>query len=298
MSRLHTLLALGLSVVFGLGWVFGKAALDHFPPVLMAAFRFGCAGLAMLPFCKWPQIGIGNVFLVSALAIGIPYGLSNFGLSQLDVSITVLLVQLEAPILILMSAMFLKEIPSRQVVLGVVLAFCGVTLVAGRPVFDGSVLPIALTVASMIVWATGQLCIRRLGLASSFGLLAALSLAAVPQLVLASLILETDHLQVIATASWQNWMQVVYLGLAMTAGGIGVWYALISRYEISLVAPFLLLVPAVSILGGVLFLGEVVDVLTLAGGAVIVAGVSIATFVKSRPASNPKVKQELADERL
>ena len=129
MKKAHCIIALALPFIFGLGWIFGKAALDHFPPILMAALRFGTAGLIMLPFVEWPKIKLHHLILLSALAIGIPYSLSNYGLSKLDVSTTVLLVQLEAPFLIMMSLLFLRERPSGILIIGVTISFFGVILV-------------------------------------------------------------------------------------------------------------------------------------------------------------------------
>ncbi|CAM5522642.1 EamA family transporter [Mycolicibacterium aubagnense] len=292
----HRFLALTLSIIFGLGWVFGKAALDHFPPIIMAAFRFGCAGLAMLPFCKWKGLSLKEVIILSVLSISIPYSLSNYSLSQLDVSVTVMLAQMEAPILIVMSALFLREIPSRTIILGVVVSFIGVTFVAGRPVVSGSFFPVILAVVSMVIWSTGQLMIRRLSLTASFSLLGALSLLAAPQLVILSFVFGEPQIQSVWTASATNWLQVVYLGIVMTAGGIGTWYFLISRHPINLVAPYLLLVPAVSIIGGALFLGERPTLETIAGGGLIIVGVAIASFFPGRNATTPGSRLEKADE--
>lgn len=277
MTRKHQLLALALSIVFGMGWVFGKAALNHFPPILLATFRFGFAALVMFPFFQWPRVKFEYLILLSALAITIPYSLSNYGLSQLDVSVTVLLVQLEAPILIAMSLIFLREIPGRLVVIGVAISFVGVLFVAGKPVASGNFGVVIMTVVSIVVWAAGQLMVRKLGLASSFGLLGALSLLAAPQLLILSTLLELEQIRLIHTASLVSWVQVIYLGVVMTAGGIGIWYFLISRYEINLVAPFLLLVPAVSIFGGVLFLHEAPSAGTIFGGILIMLGVVVTT---------------------
>jgi O-acetylserine/cysteine efflux transporter len=286
MPRKHQLLALALSIVFGIGWVFGKAALNHFPPILLATFRFGVAALVMFPFYKWPQIKFEYLILLSVLAITIPYSLSNYGLSQLDVSVTVLLTQLETPILIAMSLIFLREVPGRLVIVGVAISFVGVLLVVGKPVASGNFDVVIMTLISIVVWVAGQLMVRKLGVASSFGLLGALSLLATPQLLVLSTLLELEEIRSILTASLASWVQVIYLGVIMTAGGIGIWYFLISRYEINLVAPFLLLVPAVSIFGGIFFLGEVPSAGTIFGGILIMFGVVVTTVNRSESTPN------------
>ncbi len=106
MRRSHLALALLMSLVFGAGWVFGKTATSHFPPILVAMFRFGFAGILLVAIFGRPKVSIWKLWVASACALGISYSISYIGLSQLDVSITVLLVQMEAPILITLSAIF------------------------------------------------------------------------------------------------------------------------------------------------------------------------------------------------
>lgn len=277
MSKTNILLALLMSVIFGLGWILGKSALEQFPPILMAALRFGIAALIICAVWGWPSTKLRYLLPLSALAVSGPYSLSNIGLAQLDVSLTILLVQLEAPILILMSALFLKERPSRNALFGIFLAVLGVILVAGTPAAEGGAVWIGLVLFSILIWATGQLWIRKTGISGSVSLLGALAALATPQLFLLSALLEPNALSALAGVSPVAWAQVLYLGAVMTALGIGIWYYLLARFEVAFVAPYLLLVPAISIAGGVLFLGEEVTVWRLTGAAVITSGVALAT---------------------
>jgi O-acetylserine/cysteine efflux transporter len=67
---------------------------------------------------------------------------------------------------------------------------------------------------------------------------------------------------------------VVYLGLIMTAFGYGLWYSLIRRHPVGQVAPFLLLLPVFSVIGGVILLGERLSLHVALGGAAVIAGVA------------------------
>jgi O-acetylserine/cysteine efflux transporter len=71
---------------------------------------------------------------------------------------------------------------------------------------------------------------------------------------------------------------VLYLGLIMTAVGYGIWYTLVRRNPVSLVAPFLLLLPVFAVLGGFLFLGERLSPQVMIGGAIVIAGVAFILF--------------------
>ncbi len=296
MRPTHFLLGLSLSFVFGFGWIFGKAALSEFPPILLAGMRFGIAAILICSVMGWPKIRFQHLILLSVLAVSGPYSLSNIGLNELDVSLTVLLVQLEAPILILLSAIFLRERPSTVSVFGVLIAIAGVALVAGEPVAEGAAAWIAIVMISMFIWAAGQLWIRTSGISGSVALLGALSALATPQLLAVSFVMESDALSSLAGAGISSWLQVLYLGAVMTSLGVGIWYFLLARYEVVHVAPFLLLVPAVSIVGGILLLDEQVFPIRIIGAAIITIGVAIATYQiptrNTKRATQPALSEE------
>ena len=61
----------------------------------------------------------------------------------------------------------------------------------------------------------------------------------------------------------------------MTALGYGIWYTLVRRNPVGRVAPFLLLLPLFSVLGGVVFLGESLSLPVIVGGAIVLSGVAL-----------------------
>ena len=279
MSRSHLVLALVMSLVFGAGWIFGKTATSHFSPILVAMFRFGFAGVVLVLLFGWPKVDLWKLWIASACALGVPYSFSYIGLSQLDVSITVLLVQLEAPILITLSAILLREIPSRAAVLGIILAVVGVTLVVGAPAAENRYFAIMMVMVSMFIWAIGQIQVRQFGLDDGgLKLLGALCVMAAPLLLCLSLVFEDEQIMQISTASPVVWMQVAYLGLGMTVVGQGIWFYLVARHPLHDVAPFLLMVPVFSIAASVAFLGETLAAIAIVGGALIILGVATATL--------------------
>ena len=95
-----------------------------------------------------------------------------------------------------------------------------------------------------------------------------------------SLVFESDHVNLVMNASSSVWWSVLYLGLIMTALGYYFWNTLIRTYEIEKVAPFLLLLPVFSLLGGIVFLEEIVSTMKILGGLIVILGVAFVSLEK------------------
>ena len=97
-----------------------------------------------------------------------------------------------------------------------------------------------------------------------------------------SFLFEDGQTKAILDAGVTVWSAVLYLGLIMTALGYWLWNNLLRKHEVGTVAPFLLLIPVFSVMGGVLFLDETLSGRELLGGAVIIAGVALITLRRRR----------------
>jgi O-acetylserine/cysteine efflux transporter len=277
----HLLMALAVPVIWGMGLVFAKAALDFFPPILLVAFRFGVTALALVWFVKPPWHLMGKIMVIALVSVVVQYSFTFTALRHLDASVTVLFIQAEVPILILLGAVFLGERPSRRKLAGIALTFIGVILIAGDPQLKGAYQPLFLLLVGVTTWAIGQVMIRQLGAVGGFTLIAWVAMLSTPQLFVASWVLEDNHWQLIREANWVVWGTVVYLGLVMTALGYGLWYHLLGRYPVNQVAPFLLLLPVTSVIGSVVVLDETLSLPVAMGGAVVIAGVAFIVLEKT-----------------
>ncbi len=281
------LIALAVPLVWGMGIVIAKPAVDVFPPILLMALRFAVTALALVWFVPIPRKHLGQIAIISLFGASLQYGLSFNGLKILDAGTTALIVQAETPMLMLIGAVWLKERLGLTKLLGCLVAFAGVYVISGAPSLVGKELGIALVLTGGFLWAVGQAMFRRLnerhpGAIGGVGAIAWIAVLATPQLIVMSLVTESDHLNHLQNAGWEIWAAVLYLGLIMTGLGYSLWYHILGRYSASLAAPFLLLVPVASVLGGWLFLGEAITLPILAGGALVVVGVAILTVEKRK----------------
>jgi O-acetylserine/cysteine efflux transporter len=268
-------LALSVPIIWGMGIVFAKAGLDEFPPLFLMSMRFIVSAVLLVWFFPPPVGQIRAILLIALVSATIQYGLTFYGLAGLDASTAVLFMQLEVPFTAACATIFLNDKLGWKRAGGMLMAFLGVGLIAGAPSLRNQLFPAFLVIAGVFTWAIGQVMIKKMVSITGFHLIAWVSVFAGPQMLASSLVLESDHLNLIKNATLIGWGSVVYMGIVMTAMGYGIWYHLLKKYDVNQVVPFLLLLPVTSIAGAVLFLGERPSIRVLIGGAVVITGVAI-----------------------
>ncbi len=274
MNSKQILLALLVPITWGLGFTLAKIGMEQFSALLIMSIRFGIAGLILVWFTKPPWGHMREIFLVALIGSTIQYGLTYNGLKGIDASTAAILVQLEGPILALMGALLLKEKLGLTRTLGMALAFIGVLIIAGEPRLDGHLDSVFLLVAGSAVWAIAQIMISRLKNLSGITILAWVAIMATPQMLLGSIIIEDGQWEAITSASLVDWSIILYLALVMTVVGYSAWYHLLSRVDVSIVSPFLMLLPITSIIAGIILLDEKLTLAMIIGGILIMTGVS------------------------
>ena len=285
LSPIDYLMGVAVALVWGMGVVFAKGAIDQFPPILLMTFRFAVTALVLVWFVKPPVGQFLKVFSIALVSAAIQYSLTFTGLVGIDASIAALVVQLEVPFLVLVGAVAFREKTSLRKWLGIAIAFSGVALIAGEPKLAAAWLSILLVIGGAFSWALGQAMVRTLREMNGVAVTAWVAVFATPQLLVMSLIFEGGHWDAVQSADWIVWTAVLYLGVVMTIIGYSLWYSLVRRHPLNQVAPFLLMLPVFSFAGGALFLGERLTLQVMIGGAVILAGVAF--ILTERPRSEP-----------
>lgn len=279
MTRSQILLAALVPATWGLGFTLAKIGMFQFPPFLLMSMRFAIAAAVLIWFVRPPTGFMGRICMVALVSASAQYGLTFYGLRGLDASTAVIIVQLEAPMLALFATVFLKEKFGWPCALGMALAFAGVAVIAGEPRLEDNLASVALVAAGATIWAVGQIMVSRLKAIKGITLIAYVAAFAAPQMLLASLAIESDHWAIITGASWSDWLIVAYLGLIMTALGYGVWYHLLGTCEVNKLAPFLLLTPVTSVTAGVLMLDETFSTAMAIGALMVLGGVAVTTLL-------------------
>lgn len=286
MSIKQILLALIIPTTWGLGFAMAKVGMDQFPPFLIMSMRFALAALVLVWFTRPPWGFMGKIFLIAMISATIQYGFTFYGLKGIDASTAVIVVQLEAPFLALLAAVFLKERLGWKRTIGMAFAFAGVAVIAGEPRLEGNLVYVGLVATGAMTWAVGQVMVSQFREVKGPTLLAWVAMFASPQMLIASLLFEDNHWQVITDAAWTDWAIVAYLGLIMTALAYSVWYHLLATCALSKLAPFLLLTPVTTVIFGVFILDEAFTVAMTIGACMVMGGVA-ATTIERRARAEP-----------
>lgn len=278
MNTRDTILAILVPIIFGAGFVVAKHAIATAPPIMIVSLRFLVAGMVLIWFFKLPKNMFRPLLWISLVSAGLQYSMSYSGLKYMDISLAILIVQLEVPVLLFLSTIFFKEKLSWTRAAGIAVAFIGSVIVVASPQLNGAFFGAALVFGGVILWAYGQLKISKIANMTGPAISAWISVLSVPQLLFASFLFESGHSDVLLSSGWPFWAAIIYLGVAMNVIGYSLWYHLIAKYDVSTVSPYLLLIPLTSILGGVVFLHEQMATKTIVGGGFIILGLIIVMF--------------------
>jgi len=277
------LIAISVPILLGFGFVIAKPTMEYFPPYLLMGIRFTIPALILVWWFPIPKGLFLDLFKVSFIGSTLQYGLTYNGLNIIDASSAVLLVQLEVPFGILIAFFLLKEIPSIKNTIGLIIAFFGVFILTGAPNLEGKYLGVLLTLSGAFTWSLGAVMAKPLSKKiGAFALMTWLCVFSGPMLILISVIFDGNPIQYILSANFYSWLTVIYLGFFMQPIAYGAWYYVLSNYPVNKVMPVLLLLPMTGLITAIFLLGEEPPKQVFLGGVIIVFGVGMILFGKSK----------------
>ena len=283
MSFRDILIAISVPILLGFGFVIAKPAMEYFPPYLLMGMRFTIPALILVWWFPIPKGLFLDLFKVSFIGSTLQYGLTYNGLNIIDASSAVLLVQLEVPFGILIAFFLLKEIPKIKNIVGLIIAFFGVFILTGAPNLEGKYFGVLLTLSGAFTWSLGAVMAKSLSKKiGAFALMTWLCVFSGPLLILISSVVNGNPIQYILSANFYSWLTVIYLGFFMQPIAYGAWYYVLRKYPVNKVMPVLLLLPMTGFITAIFLLGEEPPKQVFLGGVIIVFGVGMILFGKSK----------------
>jgi len=235
LSFRDSIVALLVPIFLGFGFVIAKPTFEYFPPFLLMGLRFSLAALIMVWWFPIPKGLFKELIIVSFIGSTIQYGLTYTGLSIIDASSAVLLVQVEVPFGVIIAYFLLKEKPGIKNILGICVSFFGVYILTGAPNLEGKFFGVLLTLSGACTWSLGAVLAKPLSeKMNPFALTAWLCLFSGPLLILASVIFDGNTINYFLSANLNSWLIVGYLGLFMQPLAYGCWYYVLKLQKIYL----------------------------------------------------------------
>lgn len=269
-----------LSLLWGAAYLFVRAAVPAFGPAPLVVLRLGMAALLLLPLMLW-RGGLAGLLAHprQLLILGIPFtALPFMGLAWSSLHLTAGLVAVlnaTAPLFAALVAHFVfKERLGAWRALGLVVGFAGVgVLMWGSVSFKSSngMLALLATLGTSLIWGLGANYTRK-----------HLSGADPMVITVGSLLAASVFLSPWAWAEWpsQNpsaraWAEAAFLGIASSALGFLIYFRLLRRIGPVRAMSVTFLNPVVALVSGALYLGEVVTLQMLVGGAIVLLGTAL-----------------------
>ena len=279
-------------MLYATSYVATRLVLNDVPPAMLALLRLLLGGVALALVVRgrarravtsadrWRIAGMG------VLGTAVAFALSHWGLALSTATSAALLIVVEPIAIVLASPMILGERLGRREVAGAALALTGTVVVVldGIPGVVGTVLPHwrgdVLLVLAGVAYAAYTLLGREVLIRHD-----------PVRVTLAAIAWGAVAIAPLTAAEWWAGLRPVwtargiagaaYLGVVITGLCYLLWNWALARVAAPRAAIFLNVQPVVGALLGVMLLGDRLTAFTLAGGALVVAGLTLT--VKGRP---------------
>jgi drug/metabolite transporter (DMT)-like permease len=273
-----------LGAIWGASFLFTRLGAAEFGALPTAGLRVGIAALFLLPLLllrgQWPALSTHwkKIFFLGMLNSGIPFALYAYALLSISTGLSSLLNATVPLFGALVAWLWLKDRPHGMKILGLLIGFVGVAMLAwGKASFKPD--------ASGLV--TGRAVLACLGACLCYGLSASFTkryLGGVPSLVIATgsqlgatlgLALPTLWLWPSRTPSSTAWLALLAVGVLCTGVAYVLFFRLIDKVGAAGSLTVTFLIPVFAVLYGVVFLGESVTAWMLICGTVILLGTAL-----------------------
>ncbi|MEZ0582650.1 DMT family transporter [Erwinia sp. STN24] len=262
-------------------WAFNNIAvkwgLGEVPPLFLTLMRFVVVALILVPFTR-----VTREQLRYLVPLAFTFGFMHFSLLFLSLKYTdagtgAIVVQLGTPFAMILAMIFLQEKLSLVQMLGIAISLSGVVVLAGSPTIP-TWWVLCLLLCSAVGWAVSNLIVKKSPSIKPLTMTGWLSFLAIPIVGLSSFFMESGQLTSLVNASWRGWFAILYSAICSSIVAYSLWYGLLRTYNVNLIMPYSLLTPVLSVIMGVLVLGDSMNIFKVFGSLLVVAGTAIAVI--------------------
>lgn len=305
MTPLYTGLAVLVTFIWGVNFIFIAWGLESFPPLMLTALRFFFTAVPLVFFLKPPKFNrtlfiyaIGTFVMQYALLFTAMHLGASAGLSAL-------LLQVQIFITVLLAYFMLNEEVNLMQIIGMLVGVLGLSVIALNLGGDMPLAGFVCILIAAIGWSFGNIASKQVSTQAALetvqqqsdvpigsptisknktSTLSALALVvwggliACAILTVTSFIFENDawQLTTFTEASLKSWLSLGFIVYVSTLIGFGLWVHLLSQNVASKVVPFALLVPIFGMATSVLLTGEIVTWWKILAMILILSGLLLA----------------------
>ena len=293
LSLRDALLAIAVTAVWGSNFVVIHVALEHLPPLFLAALRFTVSFLPAALVLRCPDVPWRNL-----AAYGILVGAGQFGLLYIAMNghitpgLASLVIQTQVFFTIALASGLIREKVRPYQVVAVLIAAAGLAIILRHTDGGTTATGLALVLVAAACWAGSNLVVRATPRVDMLAYVVWASLFSVPPLLALSLCREgwPAIRSGVAQADATTWCAVLWQAIGNTLFGYAMWGRLLARYPVATIAPMALLVPVFGLATSALVLGETLDDWKLAAAGLVMAGLALNLLW-------PRLKAAIARER-
>lgn len=299
MNLRDSLLAALVATIWGFNFVVIDWGMHDVPPLLFAAVRFTLVALPAAFFVRRPTAPWRTV-----AAVGAFMSLGQFGFlyvamdTGMPPGLAALVLQAQVVFTIVIAAGVLRERPTRAQTVGVLLGSAGLLVVAIGRGGHVSATALALCLLGALSWGIGNVVSRASKISGGLSLtIWSATVVPVPLFALSLLLGGPSEVgAALSGFSWQAGVSTLYTAGLASLVGYAVFNNLLSRNASSAVVPWVLLAPVVAMAAAWLLLGQRPTSAELVGGAVMFAGVLVASRPRRSPVAAPaRLRLELLE---
>lgn len=271
-------------------YVVSKFVLGKIPVVTVLCLRYFIAGITLFFINKnrkekkIERQDLKYVFLIGFVGYFLSVGAQLLGIKLSNASIASLVNAMNPIAIMIFAAIILKEKLTVKKVICVILAVVGVYIIIGDIKGSGQVLGILFSIFSVILWSFVSVIIRRITQKYAASQITTycmfIATACTVPFSISELII-TSNVQF----DWPVIISLLYMGVVCTALAYVFWNKSLSIVEAGECSLFYPVQPMVSVILGVIFLGEHININFIFGAILIIGGVLFSILGKKETIS-------------
>jgi drug/metabolite transporter (DMT)-like permease len=289
-----------LYLVWGSTYLGISVAVDSIPPFFMAAARFLLAGTILLTwsiardrrsFALPTRREVRDSAIVGALLLGGGMGFVAFAEQTVPSGIAALFIATMPIWVAIFGRIFLGERLPRLAVIGVVVGFVGVAVLAAPSIVGGTgaIEPVGLLfcLLSPLCWATGSLFASHRAVLPRRPLVATGLQMVLGGIVLSVMAIGTGEIGQFdpGAVTRESFIAFLYLAVVGSLLAFTVFGWMLRVAPLPLVTTYAYVNPIVAVILGAIILGETIDPRTVVAGTVIVVAVALIVTARGRMAA-------------